>query len=133
MSATITAKPQTGKKPRRWGWTAFVFINALIIFFGLSYIFFPMGTVVQDGNQTTGIVHVPRELWGSFVVTVAVTMLVVAVVGLRQGARWAWKVLWGELPFLILVAIIEPDVVVPTLFAVILGVVLWRAYRGLAD
>ena len=111
------------------GWVAIVAINALITFFGLSYIFFPMGTVVQDGNHTTGILEVPRELWGSYVVVSAVTMLMVAATPYRLGRPWAWTALLYEFLFLVAVAAIEPDPVVPTVFAIILCIVLWRARR----
>ncbi|MGZ6799737.1 MAG: hypothetical protein ACXVGR_07865 [Mycobacteriaceae bacterium] len=111
------------------GWIAIVAINALITFFGLSYIFFPMGTVVQDGNHTTGMLEVPRELWGSYVVVSAVAMLVIAVTSYRVGRPWAWAALLYEFLFLLAVASIEPDPVVPTIFAIILSIVLWRARR----
>lgn len=110
-------------------WIAIAAINALITFFGLSYIYFPMGTVVQDGNHTTGILEVPREMWGSYVVVSAVAMLVIAVTFYRAGRPWAWTALLYEFLFLLAVAAIEPDPVVPTIFALILGVVLWRARR----
>ncbi len=111
------------------GWIAFLIINTLIIFFGLSYIFFPMGTVVEEGNQTTGLLHVPRELWGSYLVVSAVVMLAVAVGPYRQARTWAWYALLYEFAFLLAVAVIEPDPVVPTIFGLILAVVLWRSRR----
>lgn len=111
--------------PRR-RWVPFVVINALITFFGASYVWFPMGTVQQDGNQTTGALHVPREMWGSFVIVSAVAMLLVAVMAYRRGSTRAWYALCYELLFLIAVAAIEPDPVVPTLFGLILGWALWR-------
>ncbi len=104
-------------------------INVLIVFFGLSYVFFPMGTVVEDGNQTTGILHVPREVSGTFLILSAVAMLVVTLGPYRRGRQWAWYALLYELAFLLAVAAIEPDPVVPTLFGVILAVVLWRSRR----
>ncbi len=111
------------------GWIAFVVINVLIVFFGLSYMFFPMGTVVEDGNRTTGILQVPREVWGAFLVVSAVAMLVVTLGPYRQGRQWAWYTLLYEFAFLLAVAAIEPDPVVPTIFGVILAVVLWRSRR----
>jgi hypothetical protein len=111
------------------GWIAIVAINALITFFGLSYIFFPMGTVVEDGNHTTGILDVPREVWGSYVVISAVAMLAIAATSYRLERPWARTALLYEFLFLLTVAAIEPDPVVPTIFAIILGIVLWRARR----
>lgn len=114
------------------GWIAFVVVNALIIFFGLSYIAFPMGTVVQDGNHTTGILEVPREMWGTYVVISALVLLTITVAAYRVGRPWAWSALLYEFLFLLTVAAIEPDPVVPTIFMVVLGVVLWRARRKVA-
>ncbi len=111
------------------GWIAFAVINALIIFFGLSYIFFPMGTVVEDGNQTTGLLDVPREIWGTYLVISAVAMLAITLVPYRQGLQWAWTALLYEFAFLAAVAFIEPDFAVPTLFAIILAVVMVRSRR----
>lgn len=47
-------------------WIVFVVINSSVTFFGLSYIFFPMGTVEAEGNKTAGILEVPREVWGTY-------------------------------------------------------------------
>ncbi len=108
-------------------WIAFVVVDSLVIFFGLSYLFFPMGTVVEDGNQTTGILEVPRELWGGYLVASALVMLVVAVGPFRAGRAWAWHALLYHFAFFLLVAAIEPDPVVPTIFSVVLAVALWRS------
>lgn len=109
------------------GWIAFVLVNAIVTFFGLSYIFFPMGSVVADGNKTTGVLDVPREVWGTYVVVSAFAMLVVAVTGYRQGKAWAWYALLYQFVFFAVVVVVEPDPVTPVVFAVILGVVLWRS------
>lgn len=115
------------------GWIAFTVINSLVTFFGLSYIFFPMGTVVADGNKTTGVVDVPREIWGTYVVLSALVLLVIAVTGYRQGRRWAWYALLYEFVFFLIVAAVEPDPVVPTIFGIILAVVLWRSRARFFD
>lgn len=109
------------------GWIAFVVVNCLVTFFGLSYLFFPMGSVVADGNKTTGVVDAPREIWGSYVVLSALLLLVIAVTGYRRGRRWAWYALLYQFLFLLVVAAVEPDPVVPTIFGLILGTVLWRS------
>ena len=119
-----------GTSPRAGrGWIAFVVVNLLVAFFGLSYIFFPMGTVVADGNQTTGLLHVPRELWGSYVVLSALAMLTVAAGPYRHGLRRAWYALLYQFVFFVAVAAIEPDPVVPTVLGIVLAVVLARS-RG---
>ena len=109
------------------GWIAFAVINCLMVFFGLSYVFFPMGTVVADGNKTTGVLEVPREIWGSFVVVSALAMLALSLYAFRTRRRAARNGLAYEFVFLLAVAAIEPDPVVPTLFALVLGFFLYRA------
>ncbi len=59
-TAPAELRPRGGR-----GWIAFAAVNGLIVFFGLSYIFIPMGTVVADGNKTTGVLEVPREIAGA--------------------------------------------------------------------
>ncbi len=129
MTAVQSTHPETARPARRH-WVPFVVVNALIVFFGLSYAFFPMGTVEADGNQTTGLLRVPREVWGAYLVVSALAMLVVAVTAFREGRPWARSALGYEFLFLLAVAAIEPDPVVPTLFAVILGVALWCSTRA---
>jgi len=51
-------------------------------------------------------------------------LLVIAVTGYRQGRRWAWYALLYEFVFFLIVAAVEPDPVVPTIFEIILAVVL---------
>lgn len=119
--------PATGSARGGRGWIAFAVVNGLVIFFGLSYVFFPMGTVVADGNKTTGVLEVPREVWGSFVVLSAVAMLLLSLYAFRTRRRWARNALGYEFLFLLAVAAIEPDPVVPTLFALVLGFFLYRA------
>lgn len=116
-------------RPRSWGWIAFVVVNALITFFGLSYLFFPGEDVVKAGNRTEGVLALPAKVWGAFVVLSAIAMLVVAVTGLRRGERWARLAVLYQFAFLALVVVIEPDPVVPPLFALILGAALWRIAR----
>lgn len=123
--------PRTERGGR--GWIAFAVVNGLIVFFGLSYVFFPMGTVVADGNKTTGVLEVPRELWGSFVVVSAVAMLAMALYAFRTRRRWARNALAYEFVFLFAVAAIEPDPVVPTLFVLVLGFFLYRARAWFTD
>jgi uncharacterized membrane protein YidH (DUF202 family) len=125
--AGATARPGAGKPRGGRGWIAFVVVNALIVFFGLSYIFFPMGTVVADGNKTTGVLEVPREAWGSFVVVSAVAMLALALHAFRTRSRAARNGLAYQFLFLLAVAAIEPDPVVPSIFAIVLGFFLYRA------
>jgi hypothetical protein len=134
MSATTAGQGTTGGaatdgRAQRGGrgWIAFTIVDGLIVFFGLSYIFFPMGSVRADGNRTTGVLEVPRELWGSFVVVSAVAMLTVALYAFRTRRRWARNALAYEFGFLVVVAAVEPDPVVPTLFAIVLGFFLYRA------
>lgn len=114
------------ERPARRLWIPFVVINLLIIFFGASYVWFPMGTVEADGNQTVGLLHIGREVWGSYVMMSALAMLVITLTAYRNGARWAWWALCYEFAFLVAVAAIEPDPVVPTVFGLILGYSLWR-------
>ena len=121
---TLADRPVTTPARRRW--VPFVVINCLIIFFGLSYVFFPMGTVEADGNQTTGLLEVPREVGGSYLIASAAAMLAVAVTAYRAGRAWAWYALCCQLVLFVAVAAIEPDVVVPTFFGLILGWALWR-------
>lgn len=121
---TPTRAPRGGR-----GWIAFALVNGLIVFFGLSYVFFPMGTVRADGNETTGILTVPREVWGSFVVVSAVALLALALYAFRTRRRWARDALAFELLFLLVVAAVEPDPVVPTIFAIVLGFFLHRSRR----
>jgi len=121
---TPTRAPGGGR-----GWIAFAIVNALMVFFGLSYIFFPMGTVRADGDHTTGVLEVPREIWGSFVVVSALAMLAMALYAFRTRRRWARNALAYEFLFLLVVAVVEPDPVVPTIFAIVLGFFLYRARR----
>lgn len=114
-------------RPARRRWIPFVVVNALIGLFGASYVWFPMGSVKADGNQTTGLLHIGREVWGSYVMLSALAMLVVTLLAFRKGARWAWWALCYEFAFLVAVAAIEPDPVVPTIFGLILGYALWRS------
>jgi hypothetical protein len=109
------------------GWIAFAVVNGLVVFFGLSYVFFPMGTVVADGGRTTGVLEVPREIWGSFVVVSALAMLALALFAFRTRRRGARNGLAYQFVFLLAVAAIEPDPVVPSIFAVVLGFFLYRA------
>ncbi len=118
----ITVGPRGGR-----GWIAFAIVNGLIVFFGLSYVFFPMGTVVADGNKTTGVLEIPREIWGSFVVLSAVAMLALALYAFRTRGRAARNGLAYQFLFLLAVAAIEPDPVVPTIFTLVLGFFLYRA------
>jgi uncharacterized membrane protein YidH (DUF202 family) len=134
MSAAPRVEGITGRtaaEPRRprggRGWIAFAVVNALIVFFGLSYVFFPMGTVVADGNRTTGVLQVPRELWGSFVIVSALAMLALSLYAFRTRSRGARTGLAYQFVFLLAVAAIEPDPVVPSIFAVVLGFFLYRA------
>lgn len=112
---------------RSRGWIVWAGINALITFFGASYIWFPGPDVVKAGNETEGLVHVPAVVWGVFVMASALSMLAVAVVGLRRGEPWARRAAGYEFLFLFLVVVLEPDPVVPVLFGVILGLTLWRS------
>lgn len=122
LAEPTAAQPRGGR-----GWIAFAVVNGLIVFFGLSYVFFPMGTVVADGNKTTGVLEIPREIWGSFVVLSAVAMLALAVHAFRTRSRAARNGLAYQFLFLLAVAAIEPDPVVPTIFALVLGFFLYRA------
>jgi hypothetical protein len=119
--------PTVVKRRGGRGWIAFAVVNALMVFFGLSYIFFPMGTVHADGDKTTGILQVPRETWGSFVLLSALTMLAVALYAFQTRRRRARNALGYEFFFLVVVAAVDPDPVVPTLFAIVLGFFLYRA------
>jgi hypothetical protein len=130
MTTVSQSRPATTDRPGRRHWVPFVVINALIIFFGTTYAFFPMGTVEADGNQTTGLLHVPREVWGAYLIASGLAMLLVAVTAFRAGRPWARYALGYEFLFLLAVAVIEPDPVVPTLFALVLGFALWRSTRG---
>ncbi len=127
MEAPAPGATWTGRSRGGKGWIAFAVINSLVTFFGLSYIFFPMGTVEADGNKTTGVLDVPREIWGTFLVVCAVALLIIAVTGLRRGRHWAWRALWSQLAFFVIVAAVEPDPVFPTLFGLILATVLVRS------
>jgi hypothetical protein len=115
---------------RSKGWIAFVVVNALVTFFGLSYIFFPGEDVVKAGYRTEGVLALPAAVWGVYVVASALAVLVVAATGLRRGERWALRAVLYEFAFLAAVVLIEPDPVVPTIFAVILAVALWRSARA---
>ena len=115
---------------RSKGWIAFVVINALVTFFGLSYIFFPGEDVVKAGYRTEGVLALPAAVWGVYVVLSALAMLTIAVTGLRRGERWALRAVLYEFAFLLAVVLIEPDPVVPSIFAVILAVALWRSARS---
>lgn len=112
---------------RSKGWIAFVVINALITFFGTSYILFPGTDVVKAGYRTEGVLAVPSKVWGVYCILSALAMLLVALAGLRTNQRWARRVALYEFAFLASVALIEPDPVFPTLFGVILGIALWRS------
>ncbi len=114
-------------------WIPFVVVNVLVTFFGLSYIFFPMGTVVQDGDHTTGILAVPRVVWGMYVVVSALALAFISVTAYRSGERWAWFVLLYQFVFLGVVAAVEPDYVVPGVFALVLALMLWRSRRQRLD
>jgi hypothetical protein len=83
--------------------------------------------VVQDGNHTTGILTVPRVTWGAYVVLSALGLAFTAVTAYRRGHTWAWYALLYEFLFLGIVAAVEPDYVVPSLFAVILAPMQWRS------
>jgi hypothetical protein len=122
LDSTVAATANRGRK----GWIAFLLVNLFATFAGLSYIFFPMGTVVQDGNQTTGILDVPRENWGTYVVLSALALIVIAMTGYRRGARWAWYAMLYQFAFLALVAVVEPDTFTPVVFGIICAVVMWR-------
>ncbi len=124
-----TAAPEstTGTPRGGRGWIAFAVVNALITFFGASYAFFPMGTVEADGGTTTGVLEVPREIWGAYLIASALSMLAVALYAWRARSRWARNALAYEFLFLAAVAAIEPDPVVPTIFMAVLGFFLYRA------
>lgn len=109
------------------GWIAWVVVNGLITFFGSSYIWFPGEAVVKAGYRTEGVLHVPAAAWGVYVILSAMAMLVVAVVGLRHNAPWARRAALYEFLFFLLVAAIEPDPVVPSIFGLVLGFTLWRS------
>lgn len=108
------------------GWIAFVVVNLFATFAGLSYLFFPLGSVEEDGNQTTGVIDVERHVWGGFVVLCALVLLVVAVTGYRRGERWAWYAAFAQFVFLAIVAAVEPDTFTPVVFGIVLAVVMWR-------
>jgi hypothetical protein len=105
-------------------------VNALVTFFGSSYVWFPGEAVVAAGYRTEGVAHVPSAWWGAFVMASAFALLIVAVVGLRPNRAWARRAALYEFVFLFLVVVIEPDPVFPTLFGIILGVALWRLHRA---
>jgi hypothetical protein len=105
-------------------------INALVTFFGSSYVWFPGEAVVAAGNETEGVVHVPADLWGGYVIVSALAMLAVTVAGLRPNEAWARRAALYEFFFLFLVVILEPDPVFPVIFGVILGYSLWRLHRA---
>lgn len=115
---------------RSKAWIPWAVVNALIVFFGASYVWFPGEAVVAAGYETFGVVHVPSALWGAYVMASAASLLVVAVIGLRRNEGWARRAAFYEFVFFFLVAAIEPDPVVPSIFAVILGYCLWRLYRA---
>lgn len=115
---------------RSKAWIPWAVINALIVFFGASYVWFPGEAVVAAGYETFGVVHVPSVLWGAYVMVSAASMLLVAVTGLRRNQGWARRAVLYEFVFFFLVATIEPDPVVPSIFAVILGYCLWRLHQA---
>ena len=127
-----SAPPDVDRQPQpnrsRW-WIAWVVINALVSFFGSSYVWFPGEAVVAAGHRTEGVVRVPAVAWGAFVMASALAMLAVALVGLRPNRAWARRVSLYQFVFMFLVVVIEPDPVFPTLFAIILGYALWRLHR----
>lgn len=122
MSANVTGRSKA--------WIAFVVIDALITFFGASYVWFPGEAVVKAGYATEGLVHVPAKVWGTYVMLSALTMLVVAVTGLRPNRSWARRAALYQFAFLFLVVVLEPDPVFPVIFAAILGFALWRLHRA---
>lgn len=111
-------------------WIPWAVINALITFFGSSYIWFPGQAVVKAGYETEGVVHVPATVWGAYVMVSALAMLAVSLTGLRRNEEWARRAALYEFPFLFLVVVLEPDPVFPVIFAVILGYCLWRLRRA---
>jgi hypothetical protein len=111
---------------RSKGWIAWVVVNVLITFFGLSYMFFPGKDVVKAGHRTDGVLHVPAAVWGGYVVASALTMLAVAVIGLRRDQAWARRAALYEFGFLFLVVIIEPDPLFPVILSAVLAIALWR-------
>lgn len=125
----IDAGPRRTAPRSRW-WLAWAVVNALVTFFGSSYVWFPGEAVVAAGYRTEGVAHVPAAWWGAFVITSAVSMLAVTLVGLRHNTAWARRAALYEFVFLFLVVVIEPDPVFPTLFAALLGFALWRLHRG---
>jgi hypothetical protein len=126
MSANVSA----GRSRRSKGWAAWVVVNALVTFFGASYIWFPGEAVVKAGYETQGVVHVPATIWGGYVMLSALAMLVVALIGLRPNLAWARRAALYEYVFFFLVVVLEPDPVVPVVLGIVLGVALWRLHRA---
>ena len=120
----------TSPDRRSKAWIPFAVINALVTFFGASYIWFPGEAVVAAGNETEGVLHVPADLWGAYVMVSALTMLAVAIGGLRPNEAWARRAALYEFVFFFLVVVLEPDPVVPVIFGAILGYSLWRLHRA---
>lgn len=118
---------------RSKAWIAFVVINALIVFFGMSYVFFPGADVVKAGHRTAGALAVPAKVWGVYCILSALAMVVIALAGLRTNRWWARRAALYQFAFLASVVLIEPDPVFPPLFGVMLGIALWRSRQSTAD
>ena len=75
------------------------------------------------------------QLVGVFELALSVVMMVVAATGYRQGARWAWYLLWLWLPILVGQIILMPwlwFILLPLVVVVAAGQ-LWTRQRFLGD
>lgn len=106
----------------RHSWIVLVIVNALVTFFGVTYLF-------PGAQDPEGALSLSRYVWGPFVIASSLAMLALSATAFRKGRRWAWFVAWYQLVFLVIAAVIGADYTTPTALALIVLFAMFRSYR----
>lgn len=112
-----TSTDSPGRRGRR-AWIVFAVLDALVVFFGSSFVLFPSADV-RAHHGTDGVLHLNRYLWGGFLIVSAVVMLAIALPAYRRREPWAWKAAWYNVALFVIAAAVEGNPLAAIMAAVL--------------